>query len=56
MYSSRKVSLELLGMDQAIRRAALTAKHHAVRYGSPYVLVQTKNRLELQESERKIKQ
>ncbi|WP_160277144.1 hypothetical protein [Methylotenera sp. N17] len=38
MQSSKKVSPELLGIDQALQRAAVNAKLQAERQGLPYVV------------------
>lgn len=38
MQNSKKVSAELLGIDQALQRAATTAKLLAERQGTPYVV------------------
>jgi hypothetical protein len=54
--SKTKLSKELLGIDQALNRAATNAKLQAERLGTPYVVAQAKSNLEQQESERKIKQ
>lgn len=54
--SKTKLSKELLGIDQALNRAATNAKLQAELQGTPYVVVQAKNNLEQQESKSKIKQ
>ena len=58
MQSSKKVSAELLGIDQALQRAATTAKLLAERQGTPYVVyhdVSTGQILNKNHSDAKIK-